>query len=192
MTARMNREFLLSLLRHALTGAGGAVVANGSLSSDEMEQGVGALLTLAGVLWAWHDKRAKRRPAAPPEGTALVLACILPAALLLVGCGHLDADADADPVAVRAEQTISSSYNIANALVRWEEANRDQLSDDVSAAADTVRADFPPAHRAALDALQAYKADRSVYAKDQLLRWLSTLTKLDEIAQRARGEIAQP
>lgn len=193
MTARMNREILLSILRHLLTAGGGAVVTSGTLSGAEVEQGIGALLTLAGLVWSVIEKRAKARAAADASlqsSHLLVLVGLLPAALMLAGCASLAPDAD--PIVVRAEQSISISYETANGFVEWEEANRASVSEDVTDAADTLRADFPAAHRAALDALAAYKADRSAYAKDRLLQWLSTLAKFDEIARRARGEIAQP
>jgi hypothetical protein len=134
------------------------------------------------------------RPAAAKAPTSttlsLVLACGIPALLLVSGCKALAPEAD--PVVVRAEQTISISYETANTFVQWEASNRESIPPDVTAAADTVRTDFPPAHRAALDALAAYKADRSAYAKDKLLQWLSTLAKFDEIAKRARAEVATP
>jgi len=94
MPARMNRDTVLAILRHLLTVAGGSIATNGTLSSSELEQGIGAVLTLAGICWSVLEKRARARAAgatsqpSDPRGQTLpiLLACILPAALLFPGC----------------------------------------------------------------------------------------------------------
>ena len=43
---------LNGLLRHILTAAGGALVARGSLAESELDLAVGAIITLAGVIWS--------------------------------------------------------------------------------------------------------------------------------------------
>jgi hypothetical protein len=53
----MLKSFLLALLRHGLTAAGGALVAKGTLSSDEATQLVGAGLALGGLAASWVDKK---------------------------------------------------------------------------------------------------------------------------------------
>ena len=43
---------LNGLLRHILTAAGGALVARGSLAESELDLAVGAIITLADVIWS--------------------------------------------------------------------------------------------------------------------------------------------
>jgi hypothetical protein len=50
---------LNGLLRHILTAAGGALVARGSLAESELDLAVGAIITLAGVIWSAIAKRNK-------------------------------------------------------------------------------------------------------------------------------------
>jgi hypothetical protein len=46
----MNQAVLLGLLRHALTFGGGLVVSYGVIDAGVVESGVGAVITLAGIL----------------------------------------------------------------------------------------------------------------------------------------------
>ena len=48
---------IAGLIRHALTTAGGALVANGALSTDEVDLAVGALITIIGVIWSALSKK---------------------------------------------------------------------------------------------------------------------------------------
>ena len=50
---------IAGLVRHALTTAGGALVANGALSSDDLSAAVGALITLIGVIWSALSKKVE-------------------------------------------------------------------------------------------------------------------------------------
>ena len=50
---------LNGLLRHILTAAGGALVARGSLAESELDLAVGAIITLAGVIWSAIAKHQK-------------------------------------------------------------------------------------------------------------------------------------
>ena len=43
---------LNGIVRHILTAAGGALVARGSIAESELELAVGAIITLAGVIWS--------------------------------------------------------------------------------------------------------------------------------------------
>jgi hypothetical protein len=45
------------LARHALTVAGGGLVAKGVISASMLEPTVGAVLTLGGVLWSYIQKK---------------------------------------------------------------------------------------------------------------------------------------
>ncbi|MCW5557716.1 MAG: hypothetical protein KIT22_07780 [Verrucomicrobiae bacterium] len=94
-------------------------------------------------------------------------------------------------LALRAEQTIATSFATTDAFLQWEETNRDTVSEEITAVADTLRSDFPPAHEAALDALAAYKRSRDVESYDALRAWLTTLQEMTAAAKRARAEIVQ-
>ena len=48
---------LLGVIRHVLTAAGGALVANGALTGDEVNTAVGAISALVGVMWSVLSKR---------------------------------------------------------------------------------------------------------------------------------------
>ena len=50
---------LNGIVRHILTAAGGALVAHGSIAESELELAVGAIITLAGVIWSAFAKRRK-------------------------------------------------------------------------------------------------------------------------------------
>ena len=63
------KNTILSTLRHFLTFAGGAVVANNpGIAPQTMEQGVGILTALVGLTWGAFDEykaeRATRKPRA--------------------------------------------------------------------------------------------------------------------------------
>jgi hypothetical protein len=55
----MGKEFVLSLIRHALTAAGSVLVAKGYVDSGTFEAIVGGLLALVGLGLSYQDK-AKR------------------------------------------------------------------------------------------------------------------------------------
>lgn len=86
MQARMNRDTLLGILRHFLTVAGGGLVANGTTTSSELEQGIGAILTLVGIAWSIWSKRQAARTSGSSNGAITLLAVIAPALILLSGC----------------------------------------------------------------------------------------------------------
>jgi len=50
---------LASLIRHALTAAGGFLVAKGIASTEQLTEIVGALLSLASVGWSIKSNRKK-------------------------------------------------------------------------------------------------------------------------------------
>lgn len=55
----MNRDSILGLLRHALTTAGGALVAQGGISDSEVTAVAGSIVTIVGVLWSVAEKRRR-------------------------------------------------------------------------------------------------------------------------------------
>ena len=50
---------LNGILRHVLTAGGGALVTRGVVTSGELEMVVGAIITIAGVIWAAMAKKQK-------------------------------------------------------------------------------------------------------------------------------------
>lgn len=54
------KEIFTSLLRHLLTSAGGALVGKGILAASVIDETVGALLTLVGVVWSVVEKKLKK------------------------------------------------------------------------------------------------------------------------------------
>ena len=59
----MNFEMILGLIRHLLTFAGGYLSTAGLATADEVQGGIGALVTLIGLGWSMI---AKRKAAATP------------------------------------------------------------------------------------------------------------------------------
>ena len=55
----MTREFLLSLVRHALTGVGSVLVARGVADAGTVEAIVGGLLAVVGLGLSYKDKAAR-------------------------------------------------------------------------------------------------------------------------------------
>ena len=53
----MNSEAILGIIRHVLTTAGGALVANGTLDANQLNTGAGALVVLIGVIWSVVAKK---------------------------------------------------------------------------------------------------------------------------------------
>lgn len=56
----MNKDMILGIVRHVLTALGGALATNGTVTSSELEAGIGAVITLAGLAWSIA---AKKKPA---------------------------------------------------------------------------------------------------------------------------------
>jgi hypothetical protein len=56
----MTKDSVLSVIRHLLTFAGGAILPAGAISGDELQAAVGAVISLIGILWGVYDKRGRR------------------------------------------------------------------------------------------------------------------------------------
>ena len=55
-------EIATSLIRHALTVGGGGLVSKGLISEDTLTSGIGALVTLVGIIWSIVSKlKAKKQ-----------------------------------------------------------------------------------------------------------------------------------
>lgn len=55
----MTKEAILGFARHILTFGGGLLVTNGYLEQGEIEVAVGAVITLAGLVWSAWDKKTR-------------------------------------------------------------------------------------------------------------------------------------
>ena len=55
----MLKPAILALIRQVLTVAGTAMVAKGYVQASEVEQVIGALLTIGSVIWSVADKRKR-------------------------------------------------------------------------------------------------------------------------------------
>lgn len=55
----MNWDTISGLVRHALTFGGGFLITNGTITSDELGLGVGAIVTLGGIIWSVIAKMKK-------------------------------------------------------------------------------------------------------------------------------------
>ncbi len=53
----MNKEEILGLVRHALTFVGGVLVTKGLLEAGLMQEAIGAVMTLTGVVLSVLNKR---------------------------------------------------------------------------------------------------------------------------------------
>lgn len=53
------KDSILGVVRHILTTAGGYLSANGIIGADEVNTGVGAIITLVGIAWSIWDKKAR-------------------------------------------------------------------------------------------------------------------------------------
>ena len=108
----MNKTIVLSILRHVLTFGGGALASKGYANAEEVEQGIGALLTLVGLGLSIYEKRGRPSAPVPPSVTALLFV-LAPAVLLFTGCGSFrnvqeDRSVVISPDGTREERNIIS------------------------------------------------------------------------------------
>jgi hypothetical protein len=54
----MNKEKVLGIVRHILTFAGGFVVAKGLVEGQQIEEIVGAVVTIIGAAWSVLSKKS--------------------------------------------------------------------------------------------------------------------------------------
>ena len=54
----MLKDTILGFVRHALTFGGGSVVTSGLATQDEVNLGIGSVLTLLGLAWSMWNKRS--------------------------------------------------------------------------------------------------------------------------------------
>lgn len=53
----MSKEAILGVVRHILTFGGGLLVSKGALDEATMLEGVGAIITIAGIVWSIRQKK---------------------------------------------------------------------------------------------------------------------------------------
>ena len=53
----MSNEILLGFVRHLLTTAGGALVTKGLMTAPTLDTGVGAVITILGIVWSILSKK---------------------------------------------------------------------------------------------------------------------------------------
>lgn len=54
----MSQDQILGIVRHVLTGLGGVLIAKGVIDAGMAEQVIGAVISLAGVVWSIWAKKA--------------------------------------------------------------------------------------------------------------------------------------
>lgn len=56
----MNRQTILGVVRHGLTAAGGALVAQGLGDEDIIQEAIGVIIAIVGLVWSIVEKRARQ------------------------------------------------------------------------------------------------------------------------------------
>ena len=57
--SKTHDSVLIGVVRHLLTGGGGALVTKGVVSDGQLELAIGAIITIAGVIWSALAKKKK-------------------------------------------------------------------------------------------------------------------------------------
>lgn len=53
----MNKEIVLGIVRHILTAVGGVLITKGFVDSAGLEQAIGGLVAIVGVVWSVASKK---------------------------------------------------------------------------------------------------------------------------------------
>jgi uncharacterized protein (UPF0335 family) len=123
------------------------------------------------------DEQDNPRPFPILTAWALLLITVAVAfAIMVSGCSTTIAPG-ADPVVVRAEQTLEIAADTVDAFIRWERANETKVSPEVHDIAETIRAEFPDKFRLTRAVLRAYKNNRSPEQKALLDAYLAALAE---------------
>jgi hypothetical protein len=56
-------DTISGIARHVLTTGGGALVTKGVVTATTLDQGIGALMTLVGIIWSIVSKKNSAAPA---------------------------------------------------------------------------------------------------------------------------------
>ena len=108
----MKIEEWLGILRHGLTCGGGGLVTNGLLTAGDLQAGIGALMTIIGLVWSVYNKRQARGATSPPVARVAgwLLAGIL--SIAMFGCAT-----DAPLTAKQQAFEVGSKYNVVQGLI---------------------------------------------------------------------------
>lgn len=142
----MNKDLILSVVRHLLTACGGGLVANGTVSNDELQQVIGALATLIGVGWAIYLRRTSAPAAtpAPPSSkgtflTPLLLTFLtLNSALFTVSCATLRQIASVNLPFVQTEAQLACGAALQLAVSDGDRRDVANMIFSISDAVDTL------------------------------------------------------
>lgn len=55
------KDFLFPLLRHGLTSAGGYLAAKGVIAASSVDEAVGAVVVLVGIVWSIVEKKLSKK-----------------------------------------------------------------------------------------------------------------------------------
>lgn len=113
----------------------------------------------------------------PPLGAVVGLTVLSGCAQVLPG---------QDVLVVRAEQTAAGAFEIMDAFVEMEEANREklrQLAPEIERAANKIRRDGRKALEELRNVTRVYKQNRTAENKASLITWMAVVTDLQRIAQ---------
>lgn len=162
-------EVFLALIRHGLTTLGGVLISKGWLDGGEMEQLIGAVVTILGVgLSIWAKRSNKDQPGQESWGenvpSFLVLGLLSLALMANAGCTNriaADGPYQGDQVLYQADRTIVGAYDLLHTFVKWEFEHRHALTKfpEVTRAADHVRQNAERWITSATALRDAYKAN---------------------------------
>ncbi len=127
----MNTDQFSSIVRSILKIIAGALVAHGATKAAAFinaEDTIGVILGIVGLVWSHvnHAPDANGTPASGQKNLPMVIGFLfffgVFTSLFAVGCAHLDANAD--PLVVRTEQTLTSGKAGFDLVLHVEDANR--------------------------------------------------------------------
>lgn len=175
----MNRDTVLGILRHLLTVSGGALAANGTVSSSELEQGIGAILTLVGIAWSiWN----KRQPGAKPRETAPLPSVLMVAGLagLLMVSGVGCATKTAEVITTKITYNAQGLDVMSPKDISWEDLSIEDPEHGIKA---RVKGYSSTANAAALETAKAEQAGQMA----QLMMLQQMIQQFGALAARAYG-----
>jgi len=157
-----------------------------AISKEQFRDAIfAAAVSAFSIWWSTHEKKKlvestgnTERITKPPSAVPLILL-----AGLLLGSGCSSIAPGSDPIVVNAQRSMSASFDLVDAFLRWEYVNRHAVARDVTDAADIIRTKFPPAFEATKSVLATYRANKTPEAKADLMTWLATLREIEAQAR---------
>lgn len=111
--------------------------------------------------------------------SSALVSVVVALAVLSAACATLAPGAD--PLVVRSEQVLKVAPSVYDAGMTWAEANKAKIPASTLVVFEKIRVGFPPAYRAADEALTLYKAKKTnglanaIPALERMLGDLATL-----------------